>query len=122
MKYDIKDIKLATQGKNRVEFAYQEMPVLRILEKRFTTQKPLKGLRLAACLHVTSETANLMRVLKAGGAELALCASNPLSTQDDVAAWLVRDLKIPTFAIKGEDNQTYYRHLKIGRASCRERV
>jgi adenosylhomocysteinase len=111
MKYDIKDIKLATQGKNRVEFAYQEMPVLRILEKRFTAQKPLKGLRLAACLHVTSETANLMRVLKAGGAELALCASNPLSTQDDVAAWLVKDLKVPTFAIKGEDNKTYYRHL-----------
>jgi adenosylhomocysteinase len=111
MKYDIKDIKLATQGKNRVEFAYQEMPVLRILEKRFADQKPLKGLRLAACLHVTSETANLMRVLKAGGAELALCASNPLSTQDDVAAWLVKDLKVPTYAIKGEDNKTYYRHL-----------
>jgi adenosylhomocysteinase len=111
MKYDVKDIKLAAQGKNRVEFAYQEMPVLRLLEKRFAAQKPLTGLRLAACLHVTSETANLMRVLKAGGAELALCASNPLSTQDDVAAWLAKDLKIPTFAIKGEDNKTYYRHL-----------
>ncbi|NIM05827.1 MAG: adenosylhomocysteinase [Armatimonadetes bacterium] len=111
MKSDIKDAGLAKQGSQRVEFAYQEMPVLRLLEERFSTDKPLKNLRLGACLHVTSETANLMRILKAGGAELALCASNPLSTQDDVAAWLVKELKVPTFAIKGEDSNTYYQHL-----------
>jgi adenosylhomocysteinase len=87
------------------------MPVLQLLEKRFAEAKPLAGMRLAACLHVTSETANLMRVLKAGGAQLALCASNPLSTQDDVAAWLVEELKVPTFAIKGEDSGTYYQHI-----------
>ena len=111
MNYDIKDLGLAAQGKLRVEFAYREMPVLQLLEQRFTETKPLDGLRLAACLHVTSETANLMRVLKAGGAQLALCASNPLSTQDDVAAWCVEELGIPTFSIKGEDSTTYYQHL-----------
>jgi len=111
MKSDIKDKNLAAQGKLRVEFAYQEMPVLRLLEKRFSETAPLKGLRLGACLHVTSETANLMRVLQAGGAEISLCASNPLSTQDDVAAWLVEELGIPTFAVKGEDSNTYYQHI-----------
>jgi adenosylhomocysteinase len=111
MKSDVKDTALARQGGLRVEFAWQEMPVLRLLEKRFSETMPLKGMRLGACLHVTSETANLMRVLQAGGAQLALCASNPLSTQDDVAAWLVEELGVPTFAIKGEDSDTYYRHL-----------
>jgi len=111
MKCDIKDKKLASQGRLRVEFAGREMPVLQLLEKRFAEKQPLAGRRLAACLHVTSETANLMRVLKAGGAQLALCASNPLSTQDDVAAWLVEELEVPTFAIKGEDSDTYYQHI-----------
>jgi adenosylhomocysteinase len=111
MNFDIKDKNLAAAGKKRVEFAYNEMPVLHLLEERFTKQKPLAGKRLGACLHVTSETANLMRILKAGGAELALCASNPLSTQDDVSAWLVEELGVPTFAIKGEDSTTYYQHL-----------
>ncbi|HDZ77486.1 MAG TPA: adenosylhomocysteinase, partial [Candidatus Omnitrophica bacterium] len=92
MKYDIKDLKLAKKGKLRIEWARQNMPVLDFIEERFRRQKPLKGLRLAACLHVTTETANLMRVLKTGGAEVYLCASNPLSTQDDVAASLVKDL------------------------------
>jgi len=98
-------------GKLRIEWAGQSMPVLKILEKRFAKEKPLKGVRLGACLHVTAETANLMLVLKSGGAELALCASNPLSTQDDVAASLVKDYGIPTYAIKGEDTKTYYKHL-----------
>ncbi len=112
MKYDIKDLKLAKKGKLRIEWARQNMPVLDFIEERFRRQKPLKGLRLAACLHVTTETANLMRVLKTGGAEVYLCASNPLSTQDDVAASLVKDLKIPVFSIKGEDNKIYYQHIK----------
>ncbi|PIQ88815.1 MAG: adenosylhomocysteinase [Candidatus Omnitrophica bacterium CG11_big_fil_rev_8_21_14_0_20_42_13] len=112
MKYDIKDIKLANKGKLRIEWARQNMPVLGFIEERFRKEKPLKGVRLAACLHVTTETANLMSALKAGGAEVFLCASNPLSTQDDVAASLVRDLKIPVFSIKGEDNKTYYQHIK----------
>ncbi|MFZ5908347.1 MAG: adenosylhomocysteinase [Nitrospirota bacterium] len=110
-KYDVKDIKLAAKGKLRIEWAAQEMPVLKIIAERFRKQKPLKGFRLAACLHVTTETANLMETLKAGGAEVALCASNPLSTQDDVAASLVKNSRIPVFAIKGEDNKTYYRHI-----------
>jgi len=112
MNYDIKDIKLAGKGALRIEWARQDMPVLRLIEERFAKEKPLKGVRLAACLHVTTETANLARCLKAGGAEVYLCASNPLSTQDDVAAALVKDLKIPVFAIKGEDNKTYYKHIK----------
>ncbi len=109
--HDVKDLSLAAQGKLKIEWAGQSMPVLRILEKRFAKDKPLKGVRLGACLHVTAETANLMLVLKAGGAQLSLCASNPLSTQDDVAASLVKDYGIPTFAIKGEDTKTYYKHL-----------
>jgi adenosylhomocysteinase len=110
-KYDIKDINLASKGKLRMEWAAQEMPVLASITERFVKEKPLKGYRLAACLHVTTETANLMETLKAGGAEVYLCASNPLSTQDDVAASLVKFSKIPVFAIKGEDNKTYYRHI-----------
>ncbi|MFV2040628.1 MAG: adenosylhomocysteinase, partial [Candidatus Hydrothermarchaeales archaeon] len=113
MKYDVKDLSLAEKGKLRIEWAGLQMPVLDIIEKRFIEQQPLKGLRIAACLHVTTETANLMRVLKAGGAEAALCASNPLSTQDDVAASLVKDFEIPVFAITGEDNKTYYEHVHM---------
>ncbi len=109
--YDIRDIGLAQKGKLRTEWAAQEMPVLKSISERFRKEKPLKGFRLAACLHVTTETANLMQTLKDGGAEVALCASNPLSTQDDVAASLVRYDKIPVYAIKGEDNKTYYRHI-----------
>src|SRR3989344_5806992 len=108
---DIKDIKLAQQGKNKIHWAGSQMKVLQKIQDRFTKEKPLKGITLAACLHVTAETANLMIALKAGGAKLALCASNPLSTQDDVAASLVKDFGIPTFAVKGEDNKTYYEHL-----------
>ena len=111
MKYDIKDIKLAKQGLLRIEWAGQSMPVLNQIKKRFKKEKPLKGIRAAACLHVTTETAALMQTLKAGGAKLALCASNPLSTQDDAAASLVKHDKIPVFAIKGEDTKTYYRHI-----------
>jgi adenosylhomocysteinase len=111
MNYDVKDLKLASQGKLRTEWAAQDMPVLAQIKRRFAKEKPLKGKRIAACLHVTTETANLMRTLQAGGAEVYLCASNPLSTQDDVAAHLVRNWKIPVFAIKGEDNETYYQHL-----------
>ena len=112
MSYDVKDPSLAAAGGLRIEYAEQQMPVLRGIEERFAKEKPLAGLRLGACLHVTTETANLMRVLKAGGAEVSLCASNPLSTQDDVSAWLAVELGIPTFAIKGEDNETYYRHIE----------
>ena len=111
MKYDIKDIKLAKEGMLRIEWAEQSMPVLNNISKRFAKEKPLKGIRIAACLHVTTETASLMQSLKAGGAKIALCASNPLSTQDDVAASLVKHDKIPVFAIKGEDNKTYYKHI-----------
>jgi len=110
-KYDIKNIKLAGEGKKRILWADHDMPVLKLLRDRFARQKPLKGLRMSACLHVTAETANLARTLKAGGADLVVCASNPLSTQDDVAASLVKDYKIPTFAINGEDGKTYYKHL-----------
>jgi adenosylhomocysteinase len=112
MKYDVKDIKLADKGKLRIEWANQSMPVLNIIKKRFSKEKPLKGVRLAACLHVTTETASLMQTLKAGGADVVLCASNPLSTQDDVAASLVKHDRIPTFAIKGEDAKTYYKHIQ----------
>lgn len=108
---DIRDIKLAAKGKDRIEWAARSMPVLGLIGERFLKTKPLKGLRVSACLHVTAETANLMRVLKAGGANCVLCASNPLSTQDDVAASLVQHNQIPVFAIKGEDDKTYYRHI-----------
>lgn len=111
MKYDIKDIKLADKGKLRIEWANQSMPVLNLIKERFVKEKPLKGVRLVACLHVTTETASLMQTLKAGGADVVLCASNPLSTQDDVAASLVKYDKIPTFSIKGEDEKTYYKHI-----------
>lgn len=111
MNYDIKDIKLAPRGKLKIEWAGQQMPVLQLIKQRFIKEKPLEGIRLGACLHVTSETANLMLTLKAGGAQLALCASNPLSTQDGVAASLAKDFGMATFAIKGEDEKTYYRHL-----------
>ena len=111
VKYDIKNISLSPKGKLRIEWAGQSMAVLKLIEKRFTKEKPLKGLKIGACLHVTAETANLMLALKAGGASLALCASNPLSTQDDVAASLVKDYGIPVYAIKGEDTKTYYKHL-----------
>jgi len=109
--YDVKDLSLAEGGRRRIEWAEQEMPVLRKVRERFAKEKPLKDSRLSACLHVTSETANLMHTLQAGGAEVTLCASNPLSTQDDVAASLVTHLEMPVFAIKGEDNETYYKHL-----------
>ncbi len=111
MEYDVKDLGLAEQGKLRMEWAGQSMPVLKIIGERFKKEKPLTGMRIAACLHVTTETGNLMRVLKDGGAEAYLCASNPLSTQDDVAAALVKEFGIPTFAIKGEDNASYYSHI-----------
>ena len=112
MDYDIKDISLAEKGRLRMEWAEMAMPVSKLIRSRFEKEKPLKGIRLSACLHVTTETAVLMRVLLAGGAQLTLCASNPLSTQDDVAAYLVKGLKIPVFAIKGEDNDTYYKHIQ----------
>jgi adenosylhomocysteinase len=110
--YDVKDLTLAKQGRLRIEWAEASMPVLRLVRKRFAKERPLRGIRIAACLHVTTETANLMQTLQAGGAEARLCASNPLSTQDDVAASLVADDGIPTFAIKGEDNKTYYKHIR----------
>lgn len=112
MKYDIKDLSLADKGKLRIEWADQNMPVLQLIRQRFEQERPLQGVRISACLHVTTETANLMRTLKAGGADAVLCASNPLSTQDDVAASLVQHSEIPVFAIKGEDNDTYYRHIR----------
>jgi adenosylhomocysteinase len=111
MKYDIKDIKLAAYGADRIEWAEKEMPVLRQIKERFAKQKPLKGVRVAVCSHVTTETANLGIALKAGGADVSLCASNPLSTQDDVASSLVKHHNMPVFAIKGEDNKTYYKHI-----------
>jgi adenosylhomocysteinase len=112
MDYEVRDLGLASKGRDRVNWAAQSMPVLHLVQQRFATERPLAGIRLAACLHVTTETGNLMRVLKAGGAEVALAASNPLSTQDEVAAWLVADEQIPVFAIRGEDKETYYRHLQ----------
>ena len=111
MDYDIKDLTLAEKGRLRIEWAAMSMPVLRKIRDRFESEKPLKGLRLSACLHVTTETASLLKTLKAGGADVVVCASNPLSTQDDVAASLVADDEIPVFAIKGEDNPTYYDHI-----------
>ena len=112
MDYDIKDISLAEKGRLRMEWAEMAMPVLRLIRDRFEKEKPLKGIRLSACLHVTTETAVLMRTLLAGGAQVSLCASNPLSTQDDVAAYLVKELGLPVFAIKGEDSETYYMHIQ----------
>jgi adenosylhomocysteinase len=109
--YDVKDLSLAEQGRKRIDWAEKEMPVLRLLRERFAKERPLHGLRLSACLHVTAETANLARTLAAGGADVVLCASNPLSTQDDVAASLVTHEEIPVYAVKGEDNETYYKHL-----------
>ena len=111
MDYDVKDLGLAKTGQLRIEWAGQSMPVLNLIRRRFAKEKPLKGLRLGLCLHVTTETANLARALKSGGAEVFVCASNPLSTQDDVAAALVKMDKIPSFCIKGEDTETYYRHI-----------
>ena len=108
---DVKDLSLAKRGLAHLEWAEQEMPVLRLIRERFAVEQPLKGIRLSACLHITSETANLARTLQAGGASVVLCASNPLSTQDDVAAALVAEFGIPTYAIKGEDNETYYKHI-----------
>ncbi len=112
MDYDVKDISLAKKGRLRMEWAEMAMPVSKLIRSRFEKEQPLRGVRLSACLHVTTETAVLMRTLLAGGAKLALCASNPLSTQDDVAAYLVKELNIPVFAIKGEDGKTYYAHIQ----------
>ncbi len=112
MDYDIKDIALGAKGKRRIEWAGRDMPVLQNVRAKFEKEKPFAGKNLAACLHVTAETANLMIVLKAGGANVVLCASNPLSTQDDVAASLVADYQIPVYAIKGEDRDTFFKHLK----------
>src|SRR5512142_3506784 len=109
--YDVKDPRLAEGGRLRIEWAEREMPVLRLIRERFAKERPLQGVRVSACLHVTTETANLMRTLQAGGADIVLTASNPLSTQDDVAASLVTHDEIPVYAIKGEDNVTYYKHL-----------
>src|SRR5256885_5696627 len=111
-RFDLKDPALAPEGVRRIEWADRQMPVLAAIRERFEREQPLAGNRVAACLHVTTETANLMRTLKAGGAEIVLCASNPLSTQDDVAAALVEEFDISVFAIKGEDNDTYYRHIE----------
>src|SRR6266540_5417206 len=112
LEFDVKDIGLARQGKQRIEWAEREMPVLRLIRERFSEEKPLKGIRLVACAHITTETANLARALQAGGAEAVLIASNPLSTQDDVAASLVSDWGIPVYAIKGESTETYNRHVR----------
>ena len=110
--HDVKDLSAADAGARRIRWADRQMPVLRAIRDRFESERPLDGIRVAACLHVTSETANLMRTLKAGGADVVLCASNPLSTQDEVAAALVAEYGIPTFAIKGEDEEAYYRHIE----------
>jgi len=112
VKSDVKDKGLAPKGKKRIEWADQDMPVLQQVREKFGKNKPLDGLRMSACLHITAETANLARAIKAGGADIVLCASNPLSTQDDVAASLVEDYGIPVFAVKGEDNKVYYDHLR----------
>jgi adenosylhomocysteinase len=112
VEHHVKKLELATGGRYRIEWAEQEMPVLRTIKQQFKETQPLKGLRISACLHVTTETANLMHALQLGGADIVLCASNPLSTQDDVAASLVANYEIPVYAIKGEDNTTYYEHIK----------
>jgi adenosylhomocysteinase len=111
-RYDVKDLALAAEGVRRIEWADRQMPVLAAIRQRFEAEQPLSGYRISACLHVTTETANLMRTLKAGGADVVLCASNPLSTQDDVAAALVEEFDVSVFAIKGEDNDTYYAHIE----------
>src|SRR5436305_12381916 len=111
-RFDVKDVALAPEGLSRIEWADRQMPVLAAIRDRFEREQPLAGYRISACLHVTSETANLMRTLKAGGGDIVLCASNPLSTQDDVAAALVEECDISVFAIKGEDNDTYYQHIE----------
>src|SRR5437773_1247437 len=111
-KHDVKDLALAAEGKRRIEWADRQMPVLAAIRERFEQEQPLNGYRISACLHVTTETANLMRTLQAGGADVVLCASNPLSTQDDVAAALVEAFDASAFAIKGEDNDTYYAHIE----------
>jgi adenosylhomocysteinase len=111
-RYDVKDLALADEGKRRIEWADRQMPVLAAIRERFEREQPLSGHRISACLHVTTETANLMRTLQAGGADVVLCASNPLSTQDDVAAALVAEYDVSVFAIKGEDNDTYYAHIE----------
>ena len=110
--FDVRNLGLAAKGRQRIEWAELEMPVLRLIRERFEKERPLRGIRISACLHVTAETANLMRTLQAGGADVRLCASNPLSTQDDVAASLVTNFETPVFAIKGEDSETYYEHIK----------
>ena len=110
--FDVRNLGLAAKGRQRIEWAELEMPVLRLIRERFEKERPLRGIRISACLHVTAETANLMRTLQAGGADVRLCASNPLSTQDDVAASLVTNFETPVFAIKGEDSETYYEHIE----------
>src|SRR5918997_1951861 len=112
VEYDVRDIPLAPDGKRRIEWAEREMPVLRLIRERFASERPLDGVRLVACAHITTETANLARALQAGGAEAVLIASNPLSTQDDVAASLVADWGIPVYALKGESTDTYNRHVR----------
>src|ERR1043165_5864868 len=109
--YDVKDINLASEGKKRIEWADKDMPVLRAIRERFTKEQPLKGYRMSACLHITTETSALLRTLTAGGAEIVACASNPLSTQDDNAAALVKEYGINVYSIKGEDRDTYFRHM-----------
>jgi adenosylhomocysteinase len=116
MRHDVKDMSLAADGVKRVAWADLDMPVLAQIRERFQHERPLKGIRMSACLHITSETANLARTLKAGGADLVLCASNPLSTQDDVAAALVKEYDVPVFARRGEDNETYYKHIEAALA------
>src|SRR2546423_5708768 len=111
-RHDVKDLSLAAEGVRRIMWADRQMPVLAAIRERFAQEQPLTGYRISACLHVTTETANLMRTLKAGGADVVLCASNPPSTQDDVAAALVSEFDISVFAIKGEDNDTYYAHIE----------
>jgi adenosylhomocysteinase len=111
-RYDVKDLALAEEGKRRIEWADRQMPVLAAIRERFEREQPLAGHRISACLHVTTETANLMRTLQAGGADVVLCASNPLSTQDDVAAALVAEYDVSVYAIKAEDNDTYYAHIE----------
>ena len=118
MKYDVKNLNLAEEGKLKIEWASQAMPVLSLIKERFLRERPLSGIKIGACLHVTTETANLIDTLVAGGADVFLCASNPLSTQDDVAAALVKYFDIPVFAIKGEDNNTYYRHIEAVISHC----
>ena len=109
--YHVKDLDLAPGGRHKIEWAAREMPVLKLIQERFKAEQPLKGVRISGCLHITTETANLAHTLQLGGAEVMLCASNPLSTQDDTAAALVHYYEIPVFAIKGENNETYYEHI-----------